>query len=168
MIDESGADLGMSSEYARAEGGARAKAAKPHLRGSRYSIIGAVGVSGIIASTYLKSAVNTEIFEVFVKELLVPHLGYGKYVVMDNVRFHKNREIVKLIEDTGAKVVFLPPYSPDLSPIEKMWSKTKEILKRSKPRSDAQFHDALATALDAISEEDLQGWYTECGYSVEV
>lgn len=62
--------------------------------------------------------------------------------------------------------MFLPPYSPDLSPIEKMWSKIKEILKRSKPRSNAEFHNALSTALHEINENDLSGWYEECGYNV--
>jgi len=71
-----------------------------------------------------------------------------------------------LIERTGAKVVFLPPYSPDLSPIEKMWSKIKEILKRKKPRSKAEFHDALLEAITSVNEGDFEEWYEACGYSV--
>ena len=99
-------------------------------------------------------------------QFLIPKLGSGKYVVMDNVRFHKSDLIVSLIKSTGAQVVFLPPYSPDLSPIENMWSKIKEFLKRFKPRSDAEFHTGLAMALDTVDEDDLQGWYEACGYNV--
>jgi len=86
---------------------------------------------------YIQDAVNKVIFETFINKFLIPNLGSAKYVVMDNVRFHKNSDIISSIEKAGAKVVFLPPYSPDLSPIEKMWSKVKEKLKRSKPRSDS-------------------------------
>jgi transposase len=166
VIDESGADLSMTSDYARSEGGSRAKAPKPHVSGSKFSIIGAIGIACVVAAMYVQTAVNTEIFETFVKQLLIPKLVAGKYVVMDNIGFHKSNVIVKLIESTGAKVVFLPPYSPDLSPIEKMWSKVKENLKRSKPRSTAEFHESLSNALYEVNEEDLQGWYEECGYSV--
>jgi transposase len=166
VIDESGADLSMTNDYARAEGGERAKAAKPHLSGSKFSIIGAIGITCVIAAMYIQAAVNTEIFRTFVEKLLYPKLGIGKYVVMDNIGFHKGDSIIKLIESTGAKVVFLPPYSPDLSPIEKMWSKIKEILKRSKPRSNAEFHNALTIALHEVDEDDLIGWYEECGYNV--
>ena len=83
---------------------------------------------------------------------------------MDNARVHKSDAIVNLIESVGAKVVFLPPYSPDLSPIEKMWSKVKEILKRLMPRTKADFHDALAIALDSVNGEDCEEWFDACGY----
>lgn len=166
VIDESGSDLSMTSDYARSEGGERAKSPKPHIAGSKFSIIGAIGITCIVAAMYVQSAVDIEIFETFVRKFLNPKLCSGKYVVMDNVGFHKNDVIVKLIESTGAKVVFLPPYSPDLSPIEKMWSKIKELLKRAKPRSKAEFHDSLSKALHEVKEEDLHGWYEECGYSI--
>jgi transposase len=168
VIDESGADLSMTSDYARAEGGERAKAPKPHIPGSRFSIIGAIGTACVVAAMYIQEAVNTDIFEVFVRKFLIPKLGSAKYVVMDNVGFHKNSNIISLIENAGAKVVFLPPYSPDLSPIEKMWSKIKESMKRFKPRSNSAFHQALSTALDEVNEDDLNGWYEECGYNVAI
>jgi transposase len=168
VLDESGSDLSMTSDYARAKGGARAKAPKPHIPGSRFSIIGAIGVASVVAAMYVKAAVDINIFETFVEKFLNPNLKPGQYVVMDNVGFHKNEKIVELIESTGARVVFSPPYSPDLSPIEKMWSKIKEFLKRSKPRSDAEFHNSLANALYEVNENDLESWYEECGYSIAV
>ena len=83
---------------------------------------------------------------------------------MDNASIHKSDEITAMIKNVGAKVVFLPPYSPDLSPIEKMWSKVKEILKRLMPRTKADFHDALGKALDSVNEEDCEEWFDACGY----
>jgi transposase len=166
VIDEAGADLSMTSDYARSEGGTRAKAPKPHNPGTRFSLIGAIGLTCILALSYVESAVDTQIFDVFIEKMLLNKLTAGKYVVMDNVGFHKNSAIIEKIEKTGAKVVFLPPYSPDLSPIEKMWSKIKHFLKCYKPRSDAEFHTSLSNALDQINEDDLLGWYEECGYAV--
>ena len=166
VLDESGSNLGMTSDYARAEGGSRAKAPKPHDCGTKFSILGAISTTGIVAASYVESAVNTEIFETFISKLLTPELDASKYVVMDNVGFHKSSSVIEQIEKTGAKVVFLPPYSPDLSPIEKLWSKVKDFLKRKKARTKPDFHDALALALDEITEDDLHGWYAECGYNI--
>lgn len=149
FIDESGANLGMTSDYAREEGGQRAKMPKPFDTGEKFSIIGAVSLTGIVAMMYVASAVNGNIFKAYIEQLLIPKLRRGQFVIFDNVSFHKSKELIELIECTGAKVVFLPPYSPDLSPIEKMWSKIKEILKRKKARSKAAFHYAL---LEAITE----------------
>ena len=165
VLDESGANLGMSSDYARSEGGTRAKAPKPHDTGEKFSIIAAISISAILAMRYITGAVDGNVFVAFIKELTAK-LKIGQYVVMDNVSFHKQEIIKSLIESVGAKVVFLPPYSPELSPIEKMWSKIKDSLKRSKARTSAQFHNALASAAHAVNEDDLHGWYAECGYSV--
>ena len=167
VLDESGSDLSQTSEYARAEGGERARAPKPHCPGNRYSIIGAISISKIVSMMYIDCAINGAIFLSFIKKLLLPKLRQGQYVVMDNINFHKQEIVKNLVERVGAKVVFLPPYSPDLSPIEKMWSKIKEIVKRKKPRTDAEFHNALFSAAGAVSAEDLEAWYENCGYQVK-
>jgi transposase len=156
----------MSSDYARAEGGERAKMPKPFNVGEKFSIIGAIAITGIVAMMYIASAVNTLIFKTFVSEFLAPKLRRGQFVIFDNVNFHKSQIIIDIIEKTGAKVVFLPPYSPDLSPIEKMWSKIKEILKRKKPRSKSEFHEALLHAITSVNDEDFEEWYDACGYSL--
>lgn len=165
VLDESGSDLSQTSDYARAEGGERAKAPKPHCPGERYSIIGAVSISTIVTMMYIDCAIDGNVFLSFIEKLLLPKLRSGQYVVMDNISFHKQEMVRILIESAGAKVVFLPPYSPDLSPIEKMWSKIKNILKRKKPRTKAAFHMALFSAMAAVTEEDLEAWYEDCGYS---
>lgn len=164
FIDESGANLGMTSDYARAYGGERAIAPKPFDVGTKFSIIGAISLAGIVGTMYIESAVDCVIFKEYVKEILVPKLQRGQYVIFDNVSFHKSEEVIDLIERVGAKVVFLPPYSPDLSPIEKMWSKLKELLKRLKPRTDGEFHSALAMGLASMNDEDFEEWYAACGY----
>lgn len=166
VLDEAGADLTMATEYSRAEGGKRVKAPKPFVSTKKFSMIGAISMLGIESIMYLELAVNTSVFLSFVKKCLSPKLKAGKYVVLDNVSFHKNQEIIQVIESTGAKVVFLPPYSPDLSPIEKMWSKIKEILKRLMPRTQAEFHDALAEATSNIQQDDCEEWFDACGYNV--
>lgn len=165
FIDESGAHLGMTSDYARTEGGERAKMPKPFDTGEKFSIIGAVCLTGIIAMMYVASSVDGNIFKTYIKKLLIPKLRRGQFVIFDNVNFHKSKELIEMIENVGAKVVFLPPYSPDLSPIEKMWSKIKEILKRKKPRSKAEFHQSLFEAITAVNEEDFEEWYEACGYA---
>ena len=166
VIDEAGADLRMDSEYARAEGGKRATSARPFARGNKFSIIGALSVLGIIAVMYVEMSVNTDIFLAFITTMLVPKLRRGMYVILDNVGFHKSEEITRIIESVGARVVFLPPYSPDLSPIEKMWSKIKEILRKLKPRSKAEFHDSIGDALNSVEYSDCEEWFECCGYNV--
>lgn len=164
VLDEAGADLGMVTNYSRAEGGDRASAPKPFIVGERFSIIGAISMIGIVAMMYVELAVNADIFISYIEQLLLPKLKPGQYVIMDNARIHKSHTIVDLIESVGAKVVFLPPYSPDLSPIEKMWSKVKDVLKRLIPRTKADFHEALAIALDSVNEDDCWEWFDACGY----
>jgi len=158
----------MVNEYARAEGGLRAVAPKPFDKGEKFSIISAISITGIVAMMYIASAVNTTIFKTFVTELLISKLKPGQFIILDNVSFHKSPELINIIEATGAKLVFLPPYSPDLSPIEKMWSKIKDILKRKKPRTKADFHRELAFAISEINEIDCEEWYESCGYQIAV
>jgi transposase len=167
VIDEAGADLGMVTNYSRAEGGNRAKAPKPFVAGEKFSIVGAISMIGIIAVMYVELAVNTDIFLCYIEQLLLPKLKPGQYVIMDNAKIHKSETIANLIESVGAKVVFLPPYSPDLSPIEKMWSKVKEILKRLMPRTKADFHKALGVALHSVNQEDCEEWFDSCGYPLQ-
>lgn len=166
FIDESGANLGMVNDYARAEGGQRANAPKPFDTGEKFSIIGAIALTGIIAMMYIEDSVDGYIFKGFIEKFLISKLRLGQFVILDNVNFHKQQEVANLIERAGARVVFLPPYSPDLSPIEKVWSKIKEILRRKKPRTKAEFHSALASSLYSVNDEDFEEWFESCGYSV--
>lgn len=111
-------------------------------------------------------AVNGKVLKEYTRQFLIPKLRPGQYVVFDNINFHKSQEMVDLIKSPGANVVFFPPYSPDLSPIEKLWSKMKEFLRRSKPRTKTEFHTAFGTTLSSMNDGDFEEWYENYGYSV--
>jgi len=98
--------------------------------------------------------------------VLIPTLKPGDVVVADNLSPHKHLETIGLIEQAGASVRFLPPYSPDLNPIEKMWSKIKAALRSAKARTHAALNDAIAAALASVTREDAPGWFASCGYSI--
>jgi transposase len=95
----------------------------------------------------------------------LPTLKAGDIVVMDNLSAHKNQKVRDLIESAGAELWFLPPYSPDLNPIEKMWSKIKAILRALKARTEEALINAIATALEAVTTSDAKGWFESCGYT---
>ena len=164
FIDESGANLRMTSRYARAEGGSRIKMPVPCNRGPQLSIIGAISTKKVEAALYGEWATNGEIFLSFIEDCLVPRLKKNQIVIMDNVKFHLQASIANKIEAKGAKVVFLPPYSPDFSPIENMWSKIKNSLRKLAPRTLKEFKKAIHIAFGEISKDDLVNWYKHCGY----
>jgi len=166
FIDESGANLSMCRSYARAIGGERIKYACPYSKGNKHSIIGAVSTSGVEAALYGEWSTDGNIFLNFVKRLLVPRLGRGKIVIMDNVSFHKVVGVKEAIEGAGAMLIYLPPYSPDLSPIENMWSKVKSLLRKFSPRTRSQFKRAIRIAFESVSKKDLVSWFKHCGYNI--
>jgi len=165
FLDEAGANTSMVSNYGRAEGGKRLKMPKPAGHGEKFSMISAISMVGIMAFTYCKNAVNGSVFVTFIKKFLLGKLRLGHIVFLDNIKFHQIGEVKELIESMGAKLVFLPPYSPDFSPIENMWSKIKHFIKKLMPRTEKEFHSALCSALNELSDDDFEGWYEHCGYS---
>ncbi len=165
FIDESGANLRMESAYARTEGGQRIKMPVPCDRGPQISMIGAISTKKIEAALYGEWATNGEIFLTFIEKELSPKLKKKHIVIMDNVKFHLQAAVASAIEATGAKVIFLPPYSPDFSPIENMWSKIKNTLRKLAPRTLKEFQKSIQIAFKQVSENDLVGWFKHCGYS---
>ena len=109
-------------------------------------------------------ATTTDIFKAYVEKILLPTLKPGDIVILDNLSAHKNHATRDLIESVGAELWFLPPYSPDLNPIEKMWSKIKAILRTSKARTEKALINAIAKALEAVTTSDAKGWFESCGY----
>jgi transposase len=165
FIDESGANLSFCRGYARAIGGKRVKYACPYPRGNKYTMISAISVASIKAALYGEWSADGEIFLEFVKKQLVPQLNIGNVVIVDNVSFHKVAGVKEVIEETGAHLFFLPPYSPDLSPIEMMWSKIKSFLRKISPRTKDQFKKAIRMAFEGIVASDLVSWFKHCGYN---
>lgn len=113
----------------------------------------------------IDGATSGEVFREYVRRVLVPTLRPDDLVVLDNLSAHKDHEAIRLIESVGAVVRFLPPYSPDLNPIEKMWSKIKEFLRTAKARTQEALMAAIAAALQRITAQDAQGWFLSCGYA---
>jgi transposase len=114
----------------------------------------------------IEDATDTEVFRAFVQQVLLPTLKPGDVVVMDNLSSHKNPETVRLLEQARMRVRFLPPYSPDFNPIEKLWSKVKALLRSAQARTAAALNAAIASALAAVTPNDAVGWFASCGYSI--
>lgn len=113
----------------------------------------------------IEGATDTEVFQTYVREVLCPTLRPGDLVVMDNLWPHKHDPTLQLIERTGAAVRFLPAYSPDLNPIEKMWSKVKQFLRSAEARTGEDLQRAIAAALACVTPQDAMNWFASCGYN---
>ena len=166
FIDEMGSNLGLTRLYGRAAPGTRVRDEVPGDRGGNLSTIGAIGLDGVRTGLSVPGAIDGETMLFFVEELLVPTLTRGDMVVMDNASIHKLDDIEDALEAAGAGLLFLPPYSPDLNPIEHAWSKVKAHLRALKPRTGPALLDALVAAFATITPHDLQGWFQYCGYQV--
>ena len=143
--------------------GERAIDAVPRNTGENISLMGALSIDGLIAAMSVRGSVNTAAFLTYVREVLVPQLWSGAIVMMDNLRVHYAEPVRLAIESAGAKLVFLPPYSPDLSPIELCWSKLKQFLRSRKARTEEALNQALSDVMQYINEEDAIGWFNHCG-----
>lgn len=163
FIDEAGLNLSMSRLFARAKDGERAVGSVPGNKGGNVTLVGGLGLDGLVASMTIPGSINTEIFLTFVTQVLAPQLWKGAIVVMDNLRVHHAECIRVAIESVGARVKFLPPYSPDLSPIELCWSKLKQFLRSSEARTLESLNQAMTEAVDSITEDDTFGWFNHCG-----
>lgn len=151
--------------YGRAYGKNRATISAPYHRGNYMTILGAISINKIEAIAYGEGAGNTEVFVSFIENFLCPVLREGHIVIMDNVSFHKAEKVKLAIENKGAKLIYSPPYSPELNPIEEMWSKIKNFLRKISARTKCKFHNALQKALLAITDSDLFGWFKHSGYT---
>lgn len=163
FIDESGVNLGLIRLFAWALQGRRAYGEQPK-RGKNVSVVAGVSLAGVVASAVILGAFDGLSFEAFVVTRLVPNLWPGACVVMDNCSIHKDDAIREWIEAAGARLVYLPPYSPDFSPIETFWSKLKSILKTLGARTYKALVEALETAFQNISEVDIKSWFSHCCY----
>ena len=158
-------NLGMVRRCARSIRGRRVHGAQPK-RGKNVSVIGAIGLKGLIAQWSTLGSVDALTFEAFIARHLVPKLWPGAVVMMDNCSIHKDPEIEALITQAGARLIYLPPYSPDFSPIENCWSKIKSILRTLGARTYPDLLAALITAFETVTEQDLLGWFDNCYYCV--
>lgn len=166
FVDESGTNLAMTPRYGRAPRGRRVVGAAPRNHGPNVTLLAAMGPAGITAAMTMTGAVDGAVLDLFVARILVPSLRPGQTVVWDNLSVHKNRQVRGRIEAAGCQVRFLPPYSPDYSPIEPAFGKLKTALRRAGARDRPALEDAIAAGLAAITAHDAQAWFRHCGYAL--
>lgn len=166
FLDEAGSNVAMTRLYGRARRGERVFDSVPQNYGENITMLACLSEDGLTAPMTVEGAVDGQVFKAYVKQVLAPTLEADDVVIMDNLGAHKVKGIREAIEARGAKVIYLPPYSPDLNPIEKCWSKIKTYLRRAKARTRQALEQALKEALLLVTEKDAQGWFASCGYPV--
>jgi transposase len=163
-LDESGVSTQMTRLYGRALRGERVHDTVPGGHWKMLTILGALDHTGILAAMTVEAATDREVFLAYLDEVLCPKLRPGHVVVMDNLSAHKVDGVASRIQARGASVLYLPPYSPDLNPIEKAWSKLKSALRAEGARTVHTLHTAIDQLLPTLTANDAQAWFRlRCG-----
>jgi transposase len=152
----------MTRLRARCAGGGRIHEATPGGHWKIMTILGAMSLKGMVAAMTIEEATDGDIFLAFIEQVLSPALQPGDVVVMDNLSSHKLAAVRESIERAGAELLFLPPYSPDMNPIEKAWAKVKELLRAAQARTREALEQAIAEALQRITSENAKAWFRLC------
>lgn len=168
FIDETWAKTNMTRLRGRAPVGERLVAKTPHGHWKTTTLIAALDAGGICCSTVVDGAVNADVFEAFVEQVLLPTLRPGDVVVMDNLSSHRRHRARELIASAGAVAQFLPPYSPDLNPIENIFAKVKQHLRSLACRTREALWSAMQWVLDQITPADAANCFEHCGYSLQL
>ena len=164
FVDESGTHTSLTRLYAWAPHDQRAHGQVPRNWGKNTTLVAGLTLHGLVAPWTVEGAMTSAAFEVYVREILVPLLQPGDVVVVDNLSVHKALPIRQAIEARGATLIFLPPYSPDFSPVEGAFGKIKAVLRRLGARTRDALLDAIAQALNTVTPDDALGWFTHAGY----
>jgi len=159
FLDESGVTTAMTRLYARRPDGRRIHEATPGGHWKIMTILAAMRLGGITAAMTIEEATDGDIFLAYVEQVLCPTLAAGDIVIMDNLGAHKVKGVEELVQARDATVLYLPPYSPDLNPIEKAWAKIKQFLRSSCPRNTDALQQAISEAIALITAEDAQAWF---------
>jgi transposase len=166
FVDEMGTHISLAPLYAYAPIGERAFFEVPRNRGKNTTLLTSLHQEGMGPSMAVEGATTARVFETYVERLLAPALHPGQVVVMDNLGAHRPKRIRKLIEERGCELIYLPPYSPDLNPIEEALSKIKNILRKISARTKEALIEAMGRALGAVSAQDVRGFFIHCGYRI--
>lgn len=156
----------MTRLYGRAPRGHRVVGSIPQNWGHNVTMLAALSATGVDATMTIEGATDTDVFCAYVCDVLSPTLVTGDIVVMDNLSAHKAQRVRELIEARGARLVYLPPYSPDFNPIERCWSKIKTFLRAAKARTGDKLDEAIKLAFETITEADARAWFKHCGYAL--
>ena len=152
----------ITHSYARSTQGQRAYCENSLTRGTRISTVAALGVEGILSPFCYEGTMTTNLFKFWVEKFLLPILTPYSVVILDNASSHTNEEVIALIEETQAGVLFLPPYNPELNPIENIWSKVKNFIKKTVISNTEELYQAIADALDSITSDDALNSINHC------
>ena len=167
FVDECGAHTSMTRLRARAPKGERAYGRVPRNRGKNTTLIASMGAQGMGPCLAVEGATTKVVFETYVERVLAPSLRAGQVVVLDNLGAHKGGRVRELVEGRGCELLFLPPYSPDFSPIEEAFSKVKTLLRQAAARTRGALVASIGRALDAVGAQDARGWFAHCGYPLD-
>jgi transposase len=166
VLDESYATTQFTRLRGRSRRGVRLLARVPHGHWKLLTILAAIGIEGVVTAATVDAPTDADVFATFITDALVPALRPGQVVVMDNLAAHKISRIRQTIEAAQCRLVYLPPYSPDFSPIEPMWSKLKQMLRSIAARTVGELTQAIDAAFRTISSSDCLGYFTHCGYTL--
>jgi transposase len=166
FIDESGTNIAMTRLYGRAPRGQRVVGSVPQNYGQNITMLAALSATGVEAVMTVEGATDGDVFRTYVRRVLAPTLSKGDIVVLDNLGAHKVEGVREVIEARGARLIYLPPYSPDLNPIERCWSKIKTALRAAKARTREALEVAISQALATVTESDARAWFKHCGYAL--
>jgi transposase len=168
LVDECGANISLVPLYAWSRRGERAPAKAPRNWGKNVTLLSSMSLYGMGPSLAVEGATTREVFEAYLEGVLAPTLSPGQVVVMDNLSAHKGGRVREIIEERGCELIYLPPYSPDLNPIEEAFAKLKGLLRKSGAKSRQALVEAMGAALDAITVGDARGFFGHCGYRIPV
>lgn len=168
VLDESHATTQFTRLRGRCPRHERLKSSVPHGHWKTLTMLAAITIEGMRAAASIDAATDSEIFIAFIRDVLIPTLRPGMVVVMDNLPAHKIAAIGKLIERARCRLVYLPPYSPDLSPIENIWSKVKQLLRSIAARAIPALGDAITAALASVTPGDCHNCFEACGYTIHL
>jgi transposase len=163
FLDETGVNIALARHDARSPRGERVHTSKPVNQGKNMTVLGALSRDGMIASMTVEGRTDEQVFFTYVQTILVPTWHAGQVVCMDNLSSHQGSGVKEAIASVGARLEYLPPYSPDLSPIEKCWSKFKAILRAKAARTRDVLDQAIAEAFAMITPQNARGWFAHCG-----
>jgi transposase len=167
FLDESGASTQMTRNYGRAPRGERVPEGTPNSHWSTLTMLAALTTQGLQAPMTIESPTDGDVFLAYLEQVLCPRLRPGQVVIMDNLSAHKVQGVREQIEARGARLIYLPAYSPDFNPIEQAWSKIKQSLRSAKARTLEALESAIAAALAAVTAENALAWFSHCGYGLQ-
>jgi len=164
FVDEMGANVSLSPVYAWSRRGERAFGSAPRNWGRNVTLLASMGAGGMGPCLAVEGATTREVFEAYLERVLAPALRPGQAVVLDNLSAHKGGRVKEIVEGAGCEVLYLPPYSPDLNPIEQAFSKVKRLLRKTEARTREALVEAMGRALEVVTARDASGFFRHRGY----